>query len=206
MRRMPELKFRPTTMLIVFEGLDQSGKQTQAERLAERLRADGRQVEMLSFPNYETPIGREIGAVLHGHRDLTADVMQLLYVANRYEAKGRIQDWLARGVDIICDRYLASSIAYGEAQGLDPAWLAEVQRYLPQPDLTILLDIAPETAVKRKERDRDRYERDLELLGRVRQSYRRQATAPGWVLVPGERAPDEIAAEVFRLVQSAAAR
>ena len=51
-------------MLIAFEGLDQSGKETQARRLADSLRADGRRVETLSFPDYSTPIGKEIGAAL----------------------------------------------------------------------------------------------------------------------------------------------
>ena len=104
--------------------------------------------------------------------------MQLLYVANRYERRAEIAA-LARATDVVlvCDRYLASSIAYGEAQGLDPAWLRDIQRFLPKPDLTILLDIAPETAVQRKAAGRDRYERDLALLSRVRDSYRRQADA-----------------------------
>ena len=101
--------------------------------------------------------------------------MQLLYVANRYERKPLIEQLLAAGTVIICDRYLASSIAYGEAQGVDGAWLREIQRYLPPPDLTILLDIAPETAAGRKTANRDKYERDLALLSRVRESYRRQA-------------------------------
>ena len=61
-----------------------------------------------------------------------------------------IETLLSDGAVVICDRYLASSIAYGEAQGLDPAWLEEIQRYLPRPDLTIVLDIAPDTAVQRK--------------------------------------------------------
>ena len=59
-------------------------------------------------------------------------------------------------------------MAYGEAFGLDAAWLVDIQRHLPQPDLTVLLDIAPETAVARKQQGRDRYERDTALLGRVR--------------------------------------
>jgi len=98
---------------------------------------------------------------------------------------------------VICDRYLASSVAYGEAQGLEPEWLAEMQRFLPAAALTILLDIAPETAAQRKAVDRDRYERDLALLGRVRESYRRQAAANQWVVIDGEQSKDAIAAEVF---------
>ena len=52
-------------------------------------------------------------------------------IANRYEWKPAISAALARGEVVIADRYLASSVAYGEAQGLDPAWLLEAQRYLP---------------------------------------------------------------------------
>jgi len=189
-------------MLIAFEGLDQSGKETQARTLAEHLRAGGRRVETLSFPDYETPIGREIGEALAGNRDFPADVMQLLYIANRYEWKPKIVDWLAAGAVVVCDRYLASSIAYGESQGLDPAWLAASQQYLPQPALTFVLDIAPETAVTRKQSGRDKYERDMALLGRVRGSYQRQAAQPGWRLIDGERPKPQIAAEIREVVES----
>jgi thymidylate kinase len=97
---------------------------------------------------------------------------------------------------------MASSVAYGEALGLDPAWLTDIQKFLPPPALTIMLDIAPETAVKRKSADRDRYERDLAMQGRVRESYRRQAAAHRWVVLDGERAKDAIAADVFTAVSS----
>jgi dTMP kinase len=189
-------------MLIAFEGLDQSGKETQARRLAESLRADGRRVETLSFPDYATAIGKEIDAALKGGRNFGPDVMQLLYIANRYEKKPLILEWLAAGADVVCDRYVASSVAYGESQGLDAAWLVETQQHLPQPDLTIVLDISPETAVARKRAGRDRYERDLALLGRVRESYRRQATQPNWSLVSGEQPMDAIAAEIHALVRT----
>jgi dTMP kinase len=190
----------PTGLLIVFEGLDQSGKQTQAERLKAEVERRGRTCVLLDFPSYETHIGREIGAGLHGERDYGADVMQLLYVANRYEKKPQIDSLLAAGTVVVCDRYLASSVAYGEAQGLDGAWLREIQRHLPPPDLTILLDIAPEAAAGRKTSDRDKYERDLAMLSRVRESYRAQAKAPGWLRLDGERAKDAVAADVLSAV------
>ncbi|HWJ55695.1 MAG TPA: dTMP kinase [Vicinamibacterales bacterium] len=187
-------------VLIAFEGLDQSGKQTQAERLKAAVEARGRQAVILDFPSYETPIGTEIGAGLQGARDYGPDTMQLLYVANRYEKKPQIEAMLARGGVVICDRYLASSIAYGEAQGLDGAWLREIQKYLPPPDLTILLDIAPETAAGRKTANRDKYERDLALLARVRDSYRRQAAADRWLRLDGERDRALVAADVLTAV------
>lgn len=188
--------------LIAFEGLDQSGKQTQAEMLRDRLKADGRKSRLVSFPDYGTSIGEEIARALQGEREYGPDVMQLLYVANRYERKPDLQRWLDGGLVLVCDRYVASSIAYGEAQGLDPAWLTEIQKFLPLPLLTIMLDIAPETAVQRKAVDRDRYERDLAMQGRVRQSYQRQAAEGNWIRLDGERSKSDIAADVFNAVQS----
>ena len=188
--------------LIAFEGLDQSGKQTQAEMLRDHLKGEGRKARLLSFPDYGTSIGEEIARALQGERDYGPDVMQLLYVANRYERKPDIQRWLDGGLILICDRYMASSIAYGEAQGLDPAWLTDMQKFLPPASLTIVLDIAPETAMQRKTVDRDRYERDLAMQARVRDSYRRQAAAGGWVVLDGERGKEVIAADVVSAVAS----
>ena len=187
-------------LLIAFEGLDQSGKETQARRLAERLEGLGHRVRLASFPDYSTPIGREIGRALRDEHEYAANVMQLLYIANRYERKPELAAWLAAGDIVLCDRYVASSVAYGETQGLDAAWLADTQRHLPQPDLTILLDIAPATAVARKALGRDRYERDLALLTRVRESYRRQAEAQGWARLDGERGKDALAEAIFEVV------
>ncbi|HVW06294.1 MAG TPA: dTMP kinase [Vicinamibacterales bacterium] len=187
-------------MLIAFEGLDQSGKETQARQLRARLQQDGRIVRALSFPDYGTPIGTEIRHALDGEREFGPDVMQLLYVANRFEHKRRLELWLDAGDVVVCDRYRASSIAYGEAQGLDPEWLELIQRGLPPATVTMLLDIAPETAVARKQTGRDRYERDLSLLARVRQSYRRQATASGWILIDAEQSKDAVATAVLQAV------
>jgi dTMP kinase len=189
-------------LLVAFEGLDQSGKQTQAELLRDRLKEQGHKSRLVSFPDYGTSIGEEIARALAGEREYEADVMQLLYVANRYERKADLHRWIDGGLILVCDRYTASSIAYGEAQGLDAQWLDDIQRFLPPADLTIYVDITPETAAKRKAHDRDRYERDLSLLARVRASYLRQTTQPDWVRIDGERSKDEIAADIFSAVYS----
>ncbi len=187
-------------MLIAFEGLDQSGKETQARHLRARLEQDGQKVRSLSFPEYATPIGQEIQRALAGEREFGADVLQLLYVANRCEYRLRLESWLEAGDVVICDRYRASSVAYGEAQGLDTDWLETIQRLLPRPDVTVLLDIAPDTAVSRKRAGRDRFERDMGLLARVRESYRRQATQPDWVLIDAEQPKDQVASAVLQAV------
>ncbi len=170
-------------ILIAIEGLDQSGKATQARRLAPWLSERGWPVELVGFPDYTTTIGQEIAEALAGRRPFSPEVMQLLYVANRHEWKLAIQTWVADGRAVVSDRYLASSVAYGEAHGLDPAWLTDIQRTLPQPTVTVLLDIAPDEAAARKRENRDKYEQDLALLGRVRASYLRQADEQSWIVV-----------------------
>jgi dTMP kinase len=188
--------------LIAFEGLDQSGKQTQAELASAHVRARGRECRLLSFPDYGTAIGAEISKALHGEREYGPDVMQLMYVANRYEKRVEMQQALDKGIVLVCDRYMASSIAYGEAQGLDASWLGDIQRHLPRPILTILLDIAPETAVQRKAAGRDRYERDLALLSRVRESYQRQSRDERWLRLNGERPREAVSTDVVNAVET----
>jgi dTMP kinase len=188
--------------IIAFEGLDQSGKQTQAEMLRDRLKQQGHKSRLVSFPDYGTSIGEEIARALQGEREYSPDVMQLLYVANRYERKADLQRWLDGSLILVCDRYTASSIAYGEAQGLDAVWLADIQKFLPPASATIMLDISPDTAVQRKAVDRDRYERDLAMQARVRESYTRQAAAGAWIVLDGERTKDAIAEDVFTAVAS----
>jgi len=189
-------------ILIALEGLDQSGKQTQAELLRDHVKQLGRKSRVVSFPDYATSIGEELARALQGEREYGADVMQLLYIANRYERKADLLRWLEGGLVLVCDRYAASSIAYGEAQDLDPAWLSDTQKFLPPAALTILLDITPDTAARRKAADRDRYERDLNLLARVRESYRRQAAGGAWIVIDGEQPKDRVAAEVVSAVQT----
>jgi len=187
-------------MLIAIEGLDQSGKEIQAQRLRERLREAGHKVRLLSFPDYGTSIGEEIARALQGEREYGSDVMQLLFVANRHERREAMLEWIAGGLILVCDRYRASTIAYGEALGLETTWLEDIQRRLPRADLTIFIDIEPTTAAERKAHGRDRYESDLSLLERVRASYQRQAADASWIRVDGEPTIDEVAQQIIAAV------
>jgi dTMP kinase len=182
---------------VAIEGLDQSGKETQARMLGPWFEHLGFRVELIGFPDYTTTIGTEIGEALRGRRRFSAEVMQLLYVANRHEWKQAIDTWTGEGRAVICDRYLASSVAYGEAQGLDPAWLTVIQATLPQPAVTVLLDIAPAAAAARKRENRDAFEQDLDMLGRVRMSYLRQAAEQDWIVVDADRHKDVVTFDII---------
>lgn len=188
--------------LIAFEGLDQSGKQTQAERLLAAFRSAGHHAEFLTFPEYTTHIGKEIERALRGEREYQPDTLQLLYIANRFEFRSTITSWLEAGTMVVCDRYLASSIAYGEAQGVDAAWLTEIQRFLPQPSLTLFMDMSPSVSLTRKKADRDKFERDMPLLGRVRESYIRQSAAADWTRIDAEQDKDAVSNAVMTAVRS----
>ena len=188
--------------LIVVEGIDQAGKQTVCERLVERLRADGVPAELTGFPDYAPPPGREVAAFLAGERDFPPQARQLLYAANRWERAGEIRAWLAAGRAVVVDRYVASGIAYGTAQGLDPDWMRAVERGLPAPDLTLLLDITPEVSVARKRTSRDAYEGRTDLLIRARDAYLELARAPDWRTVDATGDRESVWSAVLQAVEA----
>ena len=187
-------------LLIAFEGLDQSGKQTQAELLRDRLTSDGRSVRLLSFPDYETVSARRSAARCAVSASHSAEVMQLLYVANRFEWKGEIVRAKDAGTILVCDRHLRVERRVRRGAGARRRVAREIQKYLPQPDTTFLLDIAPDVSADRKTLNRDKYESDLSLLSRVRDSYRRQASRAGWTRLGCGSDWSAVAADVWKTV------
>jgi dTMP kinase len=187
--------------LIAIEGIDQAGKQTVCTWLAQELRAHGVETEQTGFPDYATPLGHEITAFLRGERAYPAEARQLLYAANRWERAAEIRDWLAAGRAVVVDRYIASGVAYGTAQGLDLAWMLGVERGLPPAGLTILLDITPDVSLARKTTARDAYEERLDLLARAREAYLTLAREPGWLVVDAAADRETVRARVLAALQ-----
>ena len=97
--------------IITIEGIDQSGKETQSKMLTSRLKDLGYSVGHMYFPEYETPIGREIRAFLDGKRDYSPLVRQMLFVVNRYEMLDNIEKLLEENDFVIADRYIPSGVA-----------------------------------------------------------------------------------------------
>jgi dTMP kinase len=187
--------------LIAIEGIDQAGKQTVCDWLVAELRANGVPAEQTGFPDYATPLGQEITAFLGGQREYPAEARQLLYAANRWERAAELRDWLAAGHAIVVDRYVASGVAYGAAQGLAMDWMLAVERGLPPADLTILLDITPDVSLARKTRARDAYENRLDLLARAREAYLTLAREPGWLVVDAATDRETVRARVWAALQ-----
>jgi dTMP kinase len=182
--------------LIVIEGIDRSGKRTHSLLLSERLRKIGRCVEYITFPDYKTPLGKEIKKFLHGSIAFRPETRQLLYVANRWERAKDIYDWLKEGKIVIADRYIPSGIAYGLANNLELDWMLKIEKGLPMADLVIVIDIPVDTA-RRREKAKDLYEEDKIFQERVRRSYLNLAEQFGWKVIDGTGSIKEIAERIW---------
>ena len=175
-------------MFVTFEGLDGSGKTTQAELLRARLEAEGRDVVATREPG-GTELGERIrDLVLHGGH-VTPWAEALLYAASRAQhVEEVIRPALERGAAVVCDRYLDSSVAYqGVARGLGLDRVLDLNLTAVGglvPDRTILLLIDPARLADRLRREHDRLEREnLEFHARADAGYRELA----------ERFPERIA-------------
>jgi dTMP kinase len=195
-------------MLVSLEGVDGSGKSTQAELLREWLQQEGRDVVMTREPG-GTPLGERVRELLLDGDDMAPWTEAALFAAARAELVERvIEPALSAGSDVVCDRYLDSSLAYqGIARGLG------VERVLAfnvgpirgiLPDVTFLLLLEVEEARKRSATARDRIEREGDAFLRdVDNGYRQlvELFPQRIVAIDASRRVDEIAKEVREHVQ-----
>ncbi|MFE5485691.1 dTMP kinase [Streptomyces sp. NPDC056527] len=181
----------PTGFFIALEGGDGAGKSTQAEALAEWIRAKGHEVVVTREPG-ATPIGKRLRSILLdvSSAGLSHRAEALLYAADRAEhVDSLVKPALERGAVVISDRYIDSSVAYqGAGRDLSPTEVARINRWATGglvPHLTVLLDVSPETARERFTEAPDRLESEPpEFHARVRAGFLALAAGdPGRYLV-----------------------
>ena len=191
-------------MFFTFEGVDWSGKSTQAELLAAWLREQGRRVLSTREPG-GTPVAESMRElVLHGD-DMSPWAEAALYAAARAENVARvIRPALERGEDVVCDRYLDSSVAYqGAGRGLGEEPVRDLSLLVTGgllPDRTFLVLLDPREARRRAGERHDRIERaGEEFMRSVDRAYRALAQAePGRIVALDGARPAEMIAEEVR--------
>ena len=187
-------------LFLVFEGIDASGKSTQARRVAAERDA------LFAFEPGDTPMGAELRRwVLDAATRMTPTTESLLMLADRsHHVTTVIEPALASGRSVVSDRYYASTLAYqGYGRGVDLAELRSATALAIGsclPDLTILIDVTLEVANERRVRNHeDRFESaDLAFHERVRQGYLELAVEgeDRWVVIDGSPSEDEVAARI----------
>jgi len=191
-------------MFVTFEGVDGSGKSTQAGLLAERLRSEGREVVLTREPG-GTPAGERIREILlHGERVAPWAEAALFAAARAQLVDEVIRPALARGADVVSDRYVDSSLAYqGLARGLGVERVLELNLLATSgllPDRTFLILLPPAEAAARRGDEPDRIEREgPEFAEEVDRAYREIAKVFGQrvTVVDGSLNPEDIA-EIVR--------
>ena len=218
------------SLFIAIEGIDGSGKGTQAARLHAYLMSKGHRSALLSFPRYQqTMFGQKVGDFLNGRFGTLDSVhpllVSLLFAGDRFESRELIEAAMEKYDVVICDRYVASNVAHqgAKASGAERKelidWIQHLEYSiykLPRADLTLFLDVDVEHAQKliaaKSRRDytdkvADLQEADGNYLRRVREVYLELACGPQWQsvhCVQGShvRLIDEIATEVATIVDA----
>lgn len=197
-------------VLVTFEGVEGSGKSTQADKLADFLRGQGMECVVSREPG-GTPIGEQVRSILLDPKNRAMDgrTELFLYLASRSQhVFEKVMPAVAAGKVVILDRYAESSVAYqGAGRELGEQVVSRLNRLAThnlKADLVVVVDVPVAVGQKRKQGDElDRLEQErIEFHERVRSSYLAMARRAGRRIrvVDGRKSPDEIQADVRRLV------
>jgi len=190
-------------VFIAFEGIDGAGSTTHSILLSKWLKEQGYEVLLTKEPS-ENEIGKLIRNLLY--KKIPPAVDALLFAADRIlHLHEEIKPTLERGDIVISDRYIESSLAYQVAQGLDPKWVLEINKYAIQPDMNIILDIDPEAALKRKGGKASTKFESVNFLKKVREIFLERAKIKNYIVIdttgPINKVQEEIRRTVLTLLQ-----
>jgi len=195
--------------LIVFEGIDGAGTETQSKMLLSHFKSGKVPAERICYPDYSGEIGKLIKQFLQKKMELSPEMQFVLYAGDMVKDKERIRAWLGQGKTVIADRYFNSTIAYQGVRGFD---FKKALRFaddfgIPRPDVVIFLKISPEESARRKlgENGRlDRHEEDIRFLERVNQSYYKMAmdnVFGRWFIIDGGQSKEKVFREVLNVLK-----
>lgn len=186
-------------MIIVFEGGDQAGKKTQSTLLTKKLKSLKIKTKLFSFPDYTTPIGKEINKYLHGKRSFSPQTIHCLLAANRWEKVEKIKMAQEKNSVVIMNRYTESNLVYGLVNGLKLSWLENLDAGLPKSDLVIVLDVPQNESFKRKKTNRDKFEKNKIFSQTISKIYRKMAKKKRWKIVDATNSINEVHQDIMQI-------
>jgi dTMP kinase len=197
-------KFKSKGKFIVFEGLDGSGKTTQFKMLAKYLKENKKNISVTKEPT-RGRIGKTINEILEGREKVNHVFLQLLFSCDRAEHLEReIIPALKRGKTVLCDRYLFSTLAYGNSEIGDLVWLQNLGKHFILPDITFFIDVSPKESIRRIKDVRKKKETLFEKekkLKKVRQNYKILSKKyKNFYIIDGERNKNEVFADIKNII------
>ena len=185
-------------MIIVIEGGDQAGKLTQSTMLEKALKKRKIKTKLFHFPDYETPVGKEIRKYLDGKRKFPPQVIHCLLSANRWEKLEQIKQAQEKNSVLIMNRYYHSNLVYGLANGLKEKWLENLDVGLPKADLVILLDVTQKESFNRQKTNRDKFEKNEAFLRKISKIYKTTAKKKRWKIIDATKSKQEVHEEIMK--------
>lgn len=197
-------------MFIAIEGIDGVGKSTVISILRKKLERDGYRVYATAEPS-QSPIGKLIRDWLlkPGSVAVHPSIFALLFTADRVQHYySEVEPMLNSGYLVITERYMESTLAYQGAMGLPQEWLMELHRFVPRPDLTIILDAPIETVIGRlsNRRELEVFEINKEFLSRVRSILLERASLNNYPVINAGRELGLVVDDVYELIINALRR
>uniref|UniRef100_A0A1I7T7U3 Thymidylate kinase n=1 Tax=Caenorhabditis tropicalis TaxID=1561998 RepID=A0A1I7T7U3_9PELO len=194
-------------LFIVFEGLDRSGKTTQAKELVKTINQKSAEAGnpnpaaiIMNFPDRQSVIGKLIDQYLKKEIDLDEHSLHLMFSADRFLKNQMIRESVANGIDVICDRYCYSGVAYSLAKGLPETWVRSSDVGLPKPDAVLFFDVSPEVAAKRGGFGQERLETS-EMQKKVAAVMPTLRDDAFWKTVNADGDMETVEKEVFRIYE-----
>jgi dTMP kinase len=199
-------------IFIAFEGTISAGKKTHVKLLEDRLKNMGKEVVTISFPSYDTDIGKLIKGWITRNLSLTPEAASMLYAADRMQYQDRIKEWLKKGWVVITDRYCYSNIVYQSALGLPKQWLIDIEKPIIKPEIVFLMDVPgkdSERGIRQESLQKflniEEEKPEESLKDRVRNGFLSLAENPPyeekWYVIDTTKPVEEVHIEIWDIVQ-----
>ena len=188
-------------MFIAIDGIDGTGKTTQAAKLVKRLNGEGFKAELTKEPT-DGPIGSIIRSMLSSSAERPSLLsLQLLFTADRNEHVIAYKGVMgSKDVILVSDRYYFSTVAYGSASGISAEYLKLINSIFPKPDLSIIFEAKPEIVMGRIDRrgQKEIFEH-VEFLNKVQAAYRSEV--PDAVFIDATKPLEAVHEDVYAAVK-----